>query len=106
MLMGPVNRVVHAYLSLYIPDSAALGLCMRQEAIPGSVTPPAVEAVEAGLPGTVLFWEVAPGRSGPEFPEDAVYEGAMVAPLTAPLATLSGSSGYICSQARSVSLRA
>jgi hypothetical protein len=90
MLMSPDHRVVHAHLPPHVADRAALGLSVRQEAIPGTVAPPAVEAIEAGLPGTVPFWEVAPGRAGPQLPEDAVDDGAMVAPLTAPLTALSG----------------
>src|SRR3712207_3752572 len=40
------------------------------------------------LPGAVSFGQVAPGRAGPELPEDAVDDGAMISPLATALAVL------------------
>ena len=43
------------------------------------VTVPRVEEVPDGAPGTELLGEVAPGRAGPEDPEDAVDDLATIA---------------------------
>jgi hypothetical protein len=88
MLMGPDHRVVYAHLPLYIPNGVAPGLSVRQEAIPGAVAPPAVEAIEAGLPGAIPFRKVASGRAGAQLPEDTVDDGAVVSPLASALAVL------------------
>jgi hypothetical protein len=70
------------------PTALAPGLSVRQEAIPGAVAPPAVEAIEAGLPGAIPFRQVAPGRAGAQLPEDTVDDGGVVSPLASALAVL------------------
>ena len=50
------------------------------DAGPGAVLPPAIEAIVDGLPGPVALRDVAPGGAGVQDPEDAVDEGVMILP--------------------------
>src|SRR5258706_7056396 len=56
---------------------------MCQNPVPGSIPPPAVESIGAGLPRSVALRQVPPGRAGAHLPQDAVDDGAVVAPLAA-----------------------
>src|SRR5258706_154739 len=56
---------------------------MCQNPVPGSIPPPAVESMGQGLPGSVALRQVPPGRAGAHLPQDAVDDGAVVAPLAA-----------------------
>src|SRR5215208_2256226 len=77
------GRVVHAHLPLDLAHRVRFGLDVGKQPIPSAIPPPAHEAVVAGLPGTVAGGQVAPGRPGPELPQDAVYGRAVVLPLLA-----------------------
>src|SRR5262249_33174950 len=67
MVVGAGGQAVHADLPDHLPDHLARhigsGLCVRQDAVPGAVAPPAMEPVGARLPGVVVFGQVAPGCS-------------------------------------------
>src|SRR5438552_2092288 len=45
------------------------------ETSPGTILPPAAEAVVGGLPGTIAFGEVAPGSAGVANPQDRIEDG-------------------------------
>ncbi len=53
-----------------------LELCKYVVPYPGLY--PAVEAGGDALPGTKLLWKVAPGCSGAVYPQDSLYNGAVV----------------------------
>jgi hypothetical protein len=69
-------------------DRFRLRLSSGQEPIPRPVASPADEAVVVGLPRAVALGQVAPGCAGPELPQDAVHDRAMVLPLLASPAVL------------------
>jgi hypothetical protein len=56
---------------------------------PGAVLPPAVEALEDRLPGTLAFREITPRGAGMEDPEDAVDDRAGIVERVACLAVMS-----------------
>src|SRR5438132_12865918 len=71
------------------PDQVALlivlGLDRLQDALPGSVLLPALQAVVAGGTGRIAFGQILPGRSGAQDPENTVEHRAMIAPRVSAL---------------------
>ena len=80
--------------TLTSPDEFALGVCFAlnvgEQTLPGTVSMPANEAIVAGLPRTVAFWYVAPGRASPQPPQDAVYDPDGGHAIACPLRPFSG----------------
>src|SRR5215213_6743941 len=81
MLMGTVDRGVHADGPLNLADRVGLGLRVRQQPVPGAVLLPAAKPLVAGLPGPIALGQVTPGCTGAQPPQDPVDRAAMVSPL-------------------------
>lgn len=76
---GPDDRAVDAPQVGVDPAVVVQFIQQRgDDAGPGAVAAPAVEAVVGRLPGAVALGEIAPGGAGMEDPEDAVEDRAMV----------------------------
>ena len=56
------------------------------DADPGAIATPGIEAAEHGLPRPVVLGKVAPRRPGVQNPEDAVEDRAIIAGRSADLA--------------------
>src|SRR5215208_3172810 len=83
--MGPHDgriQVVH----LPVQPSLCVFVTLQSSAyvIPHSGLLPAVEAARHRPPRTVLLGQIAPGGSGAVYPEDGVYNAAMIGVRTAP----------------------
>jgi hypothetical protein len=81
MLVSAYDGVIHTHLPFDLLNRIAFGLRVGQKAVPGAVTPPAVKAIEAGLPRPVPLRKVASGRAGAWFPKDTVHYRTVLAPL-------------------------
>ena len=70
-----------------IPIELSLGIFSTlerlEDTLPNSCLSPAVETAGNRPPRTVSFREVAPRGSGTIYPEDAVYDAAMIGVRTA-----------------------
>jgi len=85
-----VMRTSRGTVDTDFPDHFAycirFGLDVGEEAIPQPLASPAIEAICAGLPGSISLGEIPPGRSRAQFPQDPVDDPAMIPPLTTPRA--------------------
>src|SRR5262245_28055382 len=85
VLVGTHAAAVHTDDPLQLTDRVRLGLHMGQQPVPGAVAAPSNQPVVAGLPGAVPLGQIAPGRAGPQLPQDAVNDTAVVSPAAAAL---------------------
>jgi hypothetical protein len=76
MLMGTVDRGVHADGPLDLADRVGLGLRVRQQPVPGAVLLPAAKPLVAGLPGPIALGQVTPGCTGVVCP--GFYRGGLL----------------------------
>lgn len=83
MLMGAGRRAIDTHLPDNLAHRIRAGLHVRQNAVPGPISPPTIQAVRARLPRPVALRQIAPGRYGPQFPQDTVNHCAMIPPLAA-----------------------
>ncbi len=65
-------------LPVQLPFAIRLSLEPRKHMVPYSGLDPAIEAGSDTLPGSVLLWELAPGRPSAIYPQDGLYHGAMI----------------------------
>ena len=83
MLVGARGGAIYAHFPDDLPHRIRLRLRVGQNPVPGSIAPPAVQPVSAGLPWSVALWKVPPRRARPQLPQDAIDHRAVVAPLAA-----------------------
>jgi len=87
MVVGAGRGAIHADLPDHLAYGIRAGLRVRQHPVPGAVASPAIEAIRTRLPRSVALGQVAPGRAGAQFPQDAVDHGTVIPPLAATLTT-------------------
>jgi hypothetical protein len=85
VLMGPHDGLIQV-VHLPVQPSLCVFVTLQSSeyAIPHSGLLPAVEAARHRPPRTVLLGQIAPGCSGALYPEDGVYDAAMIGVRTAP----------------------
>jgi hypothetical protein len=89
--MRPHDGAVYGdHLPLDVTGGVRLSLERLQDPFPDARTPPAHEAVVAGLPGTVALGQIPPGAARAEAPKDAIEDLAMVLVAAARLPLGSG----------------
>lgn len=78
-MVRPNNGAVdHVDFPVDLTVLIAVFLNLGKQLSPQALSLPAVEAGTHRLPVTVALREIAPGRSGPLEPEDAVEDGAVI----------------------------
>jgi hypothetical protein len=60
------------------------GLHVGQNAVPRAIASPAIEPLRTGLPRSVAYWQIAPGRARAQLPQDPIDHRAMIPPLDSP----------------------
>src|SRR5579859_607511 len=81
MVVGPGRGAINAHLPDDLAGRIRPSLRVRQNPVPRPIPAPAIQPVRQGLPRPVALRHVPPGRDGAQLPQDAIDDGAMVAPL-------------------------
>lgn len=68
VLVRAGHSAIHADGPFKLTSHIRPDLQLREKNLPGAIAAPADKAIVAGLPGTVAFGHVAPGRAGPQSP--------------------------------------
>src|SRR5262249_5872595 len=59
---------------LRMPTPNQFHLVSRKKITPQALLRPAIESVKRCLPRTKLFWNIAPGASHAQFPQDSLHD--------------------------------
>lgn len=105
MLVGAVDRGVHAHRPVDPAGGVRVGEDFGVNPVPGAICAEPAVSLPGCLPGAELGWQVTPGRTGPEPPDDALDHPAVVPGRTPPLPEASGINGSIRAQAASERVR-
>ena len=77
--MGTYHGAIYEVdFPLYLASGISVSLHLRPQLVPYALLTPTVEAGRHGFPGAIAIRHISPGSTGLAYPQDAIYDCAMV----------------------------